>query len=477
MRESRTRGFDSSSQWGWLLSACAILVASCGGSGDGGDTSDGGAALEAKLGPMGGAATHGTRSSHAFKEPAPNLDAEAADKHGAGDKTFEAVFVSEPAPVNAGLGPQFNNDACNKCHVRNGRGRPIIDETGTNSHMLVRISSDDGERVHPGGPRGVGEFGTQIQDQSLYDAEPEANLDLTWETSTGKFGNGETFTLREPNLEVSPRRPDRWPDQFMTSLRQPPPVHGMGLLEAIPRETILEMADPDDADGDGISGRVNRVWDPTRPEGERDDAIGRFGLKANVASLRQQVALAYRDDMGVTSPVFPVEDPARATEVSEQTLRLNTFYVQTLGVPPRQIPEDDDRARRAARGFKTFREIGCADCHRTSLETGSDYPIEALRNQTIHPFTDLLLHDMGEGLADGRPDHEATGREWRTPPLWGIGATGRVQPKANYLHDGRAETLTEAILWHGGEAKSARETFRTMGDEKRDELITFLETL
>ena len=246
----------------------------------------------------------------------------------------------------------------------------------------------------------------------------------------------------------------------------PPPVIGLGLLEAISDETLLSMTDPNDEDGDGISGRVNMVWDRVTATTK----IGRFGLKASQPNLEQQSAAAYDGDMGVSNPLFPGDD--EETDIDQDTLDLATFYVQSLAVPNRLETDDQD----VRKGEQFFYGIGCNQCHVATLETGQT-DIEEVSNQKIQAFTDLLLHDMGEGLADNRPDFQANGREWRTTPLWGIGLTQRVLGVQNFLHDGRARTLEEAILWHGGEAEEVKNDFMNLSEKEREQLIDFLNTL
>jgi CxxC motif-containing protein (DUF1111 family) len=333
--------------------------------------------------------------------------------------------------------------------------------------MLIRVSDPAGEPVHPGGPPAIEGIGIQIQDHAIWEEEPEADVSIDWKTIEGEYADGTSFELRRPVLEIEPTEPKKWPDEYQTSLRQPPPVHGLGLLEAVPAERIIARADPDDADGDGISGRVNRVWSATS---EESGVLGRFGHKANAPDLLHQTAAAYRDDMGVTNPLFTTGE--ETIDIGQETLEASTHYAQTLAVPGRARVDDPE----VRRGRRRFGEAGCVDCHVETMKTGS-HEVAALEDQTIHPYTDLLLHDMGEGLADGRSDYRATGSEWRTPPLWGIGVTQRVLPGAGYLHDGRARTLAEAILWHGGEAAESREAFRTMSEAERAALLAFLRAL
>jgi CxxC motif-containing protein (DUF1111 family) len=253
---------------------------------------------------------------------------------------------------------------------------------------------------------------------------------------------------------------------MLTSLRLPPPVFGLGLLEAVDASTLRAMSDPDDRNADGISGRVNEVWDVQA----RTLAPGRFGQKANSPNLLQQSAEAYFNDMGVTTPLFPSPDGTH--EVTQETLEAAAFYAQSLAVPARTSLDDAE----VHHGEELFRSLGCEHCHRATLETGQ-HPVPELSHQRIHPYTDLLLHDLGPGLADGRPDGAASGDEWRTTPLWGLGLTQTVLPYASYLHDGRARTLEEAILWHGGEAQRSRDGFHALSATERTALIKFLGSL
>jgi CxxC motif-containing protein (DUF1111 family) len=253
---------------------------------------------------------------------------------------------------------------------------------------------------------------------------------------------------------------------------------GLGLLEAIPEATILANEDPNDANNDGISGVANRVWDAAAQQ----TTIGRFGWKAGAPNLIQQTAGAYNGDMGITSPLFPAEscegdrtDCARhEPEVNAATVLAVARYMQTLAVPARRGLDDRD----ANSGEMTFYQLGCAACHTPTMKTGTlDGVPSIVPNEFIHPYTDLLLHDMGPDLADGRPDFQATGREWRTPPLWGIGLVKVVNGHTRFLHDGRAQDLQEAVLWHGGEAKKSRDAFTALTADARRQLIKFLESL
>jgi CxxC motif-containing protein (DUF1111 family) len=435
----------------------------------------------------GGETTAFNRTSQGFGQPAPNLTEKELELHILGDRAFEATFVTSPAPINAGLGPQFNNTSCIACHIRDGRGMP---EKGS---LLVRVSLPMALSAKPsatarppsifqvdpkssatlteasvslGNALPVTGLGTQIQDQAVYGVQPKANINIEWKEQSGTYGDGKPFRLRSPQLDITLPGGKPLPSDILTSLRLPPPVFGRGLLEAIPEKAVVALADPKDRNRDGISGKVNRVWDVR----QQKLVLGRFGLKANNPNLLQQNAAAYVNDMGVTNPLFPEKDGSH--EIDRKTLEASTFYTQTLSVPARTLMNDPG----VRNGEKLFTQANCAACHISTLQTG-DHPVKAIAHQTIHPYTDLLLHDMGSGLADGRPDFDATDQEWRTPPLWGIGLTQAVLPYSSYLHDGRAQTLEESILWHGGEAEGSKEMFRQMSKGDRQALIRFLSSL
>jgi len=412
----------------------------------------------------GGDTTVEVRTSVAFSLPAPNLTPEELEHHLAGDVAFDATFVTGAAPVHGGLGRVFNNTSCTGCHNRDGRGRPTLGE-GATSQALVRVSLAGGTPEVPGGAVPVPRIGTQIQDHAVFGATPEAAITLAWTERPGAYGDGEAFSLRAPNLTILVEGTPLAAD-VATSLRLPPAVFGLGLLEAVAAETLAGLADPDDDDGDGISGRTNTVWDPRAGVA----AVGRFGLKANTVDLEVQAAAAYANDMGIGNPLF-VDVDGNTTELAERDLAAAAFYTRTLGVPARA-----PMTEAARRGEQRFADFGCARCHTPRLRTGA-HPIAALAEQDIEPYTDLLLHDLGDGLADGRPDFAASAREWRTPPLWGLGLVEVVLPGASYLHDGRARTLAEAILWHGGEAEHARERFRLASRRDRDAVLAFLRAL
>jgi CxxC motif-containing protein (DUF1111 family) len=377
------------------------------------------------------------------------------------------MFVAAPSVNNPGLGPRFNNASCAGCHLGDGRGPPLIGRGPRRSIGLVRISLADTEPERPGGPGAVPGLGTQLQDHATFGFAPEATIQLAWDEQVGSYDDGTPYTLRGPALTMALPNGRPLPPNVLVSFRTPPPTFGRGLLEAIPDDPILMRADPDDGDGDGISGRPNWVWD-LPSNGVR---LGRFGVKASTASLLEQTGLAYSQDMGVSNPLFPELDGS--TDIDQRTLDAVTFYLRTLAVPKRRNAADP----RVIAGEALFVQAGCGACHQPSLTTGPS-SVAALAHQQIFPYSDLLLHDLGPGLADGRPDFQAGESEWRTPPLWGLGLAETVLGgAATYLHDGRARTLEEAILWHGGEAARSSAIFRGASAADRDALVRFLRSL
>jgi CxxC motif-containing protein (DUF1111 family) len=425
--------------------AVLCVLAACGGGGDGEDR-------------QGGDTTVDDRTRDAFRHPATNLTTEQRETFLGGNSTFAFRWQ---IPV---LGPLFNHEACVGCHGGNGRGLSQIGNGSLLSQALIRVSLATGVPDVPGGNVPVPGLGLQLQDHAT-SGLPEVIVTQSWIERTEVYDDGEVVSLRAPRIE--PRRPDGTllPSDIRTSYRQAPGVFGLGLLEAVAEDTLLGLADPDDRDGDGISGRANVVWDLER----KTTAIGRFGHKATIATLREQTAAAFDGDIGLTSALFLEPDGRR--DLTDEQLEETTLFVSAIAVPA-AAPRD----AAAQQGRALFDQLGCASCHVPTLVTG-DHRIAQLAAQTIHPYTDLLLHDMGDELSDGRTDFTAHGPEWRTPPLWGIGLAQVVSPDATFLHDGRARTLAEAILWHGGEAMASREAFRRAPRPSRDALIRFLQTL
>lgn len=405
------------------------------------------------------------------------------------------IAQSSPVHQSGVLGPRFNSSSCITCHAMDGRGATPME--GVDLHQLVaHVSVPGTDSV--GAPLPHPYYGSQL---GTGGDSPEGRLRVRYEDVQGQFDDGTPWTMRRPVYDFQDMEsgslginlPDvdgspGWNDEAEFSPRIAPMLAGLGFLEAVADETILAMEDADDADGDGISGRVNRVWD----EASGTTVPGRFGWKSNQPSLRQQVASAFVQDLGITSPLYPVEDcgdlqddcdPGSSPELGGSDVIAVEHYLQGLTLPPRRNFDDPQ----AIAGMHLFKAANCQACHVPKLQTGTTHPIAAYRDISIEPFTDLLLHDMGPELADGRPHFDASGSEWRTPPLWGLSYVGHVlglpdtceDPESggatpNFLHDGRARSLMEAILWHGGEAESSRNVVLGMTATEREQLLAYV---
>ena len=411
-------------------------------------------------------------TANAFSYPSPVLDASARRAFAVGNAIFRANWVQAPASAAGldGLGPLFNARSCSSCHLRDGRSRPPEHDEFERHGLLVRI----GQRTGTGADLPHPNYGVQLQDQALPGAAPEARIDVQWQLRTGVYGDGEPFTLLAPRYELLELADGPLGDGTVLGGRTAPHLIGMGLLEAIPAAALHTLADPDDRDGDGISGRVHVLPDT----GE----IGRFGWKATAPSVRAQTAGALVHDMGITSPAHPVDVRTAAQrlrlpfaeggepELDAHKLDRLVFYAQAIA-PPRPRAEDPAAVEQ---GRQHFVDFGCAACHVPSWTTGDAVFTPALAGVEFAPYTDLLLHDLGPELADEKHDGAATPAEWRTAPLWGIGLIPAVNGHDRLLHDGRARGVAEAILWHGGEAERARERFRTATAAERAALLTFV---
>lgn len=438
-----------------------------------------------------------------FELPAANLPEHKRPQFHAGKALANQPWIKAPTGTDArdGLGPVYNARTCLACHVNGGRGRVPDTSDEPIFAAIVRVSVP-GEADPAIGSKPDVVYGEQFQGQSVAlshqlrgritpkdpatnpEAPPEARIFIDWDEHIFTYADGETVTLRSPNTRIDELGYGSLTDNMLLSLRAAPAIAGMGLLEAIDQADINALSDEHDRDGDGISGRVNLVWDF-----EREKVVpGRFGWKANRANLRITTAGAFQGDVGITNPVFPdqpctEEQPrcqrtpsgnnAQGFELPEHLLELTVGFVRNIGVPEGRPP-----TKQAVQGQSIFHEAGCAACHHPSFKTApQSSDLAHLGEQIIWPYTDLLLHDMGAELADGRPDYRANGREWRTPPLWGIGLSARVNGINTLLHDGRARSVEEAILWHGGEGEAARTEFVTLSKEERQALIAFVESL
>ncbi|HAS6192175.1 TPA: c-type cytochrome [Vibrio vulnificus] len=425
---------------------------------------------------------------NAFSLPAANLPMSKRLDFSVGNSFFRNPWVSAPASTDArdGLGPLFNTNGCQNCHIKDGRGHPPEKGDSHAVSMLVRLSipaltAEQKKAVITSGVIPEPTYGGQLQDFALQDQKPEGQISIRYSDVPVTFSDGTTVVLRKPTVEIRDLAYGEMHPQTLLSARVAPPMIGLGLLESIAEETLLQWADEDDRNQDGISGKLNKVWDVQT----QSLAIGRFGWKAGQPTLMQQNAAAFNGDLGLTSHLFPQEnctdrqDLCRklpnggSPEVSDNILDFVEFYSQHLAVPIRRNVNDPQ----VKLGETLFVQSGCESCHKQTVKTAKREALPALSEQTIHPYTDLLLHDMGSGLADNRPEYLANGQEWRTPPLWGIGYTQEVNDHTYFLHDGRARNLMEAVLWHGGEAEAAKQNVLKMSAKERDALIAFLNSL
>lgn len=447
----------------------------------------------------GGAATS-TKGfdADAFSHSSGNMPFERELDFKVGNGLFRKLWVTAPSStqVSDGLGPLYNARSCQSCHLKDGRAHPPTGPEDPAVGMFLRLSvpAEPGD-LRPEvaaiedylGTLPDPTYGGQLQNFAIVGHRAEGRMTIDYAEVPVTLADGEVVSLRKPSyglgdLAYGPPAPD-----LRISPRVAPQMIGLGLLEAVPDADILAMEDFDDTDGDGISGRANRVWS----EEHGRVMLGRFGWKAGQATIRGQSASAFSGDIGISTSLRPegwgectaAEAVCRAApdghgadggpEAGDAVLDLVTFYSRNLAVPARRDPGDPE----VLRGKRVFHEAGCAACHRPKFVTArlEDQPEQSF--QLIWPYTDLLLHDMGDGLADGRPEARATGTEWRTAPLWGIGLTEAVTGQASFLHDGRARTLLEAVLWHGGEAEPARDAVVALPTADRDALVRFLESL
>ncbi|MEO0661770.1 MAG: di-heme oxidoredictase family protein [Planctomycetota bacterium] len=465
-----------------LIAAFAATWVGCGGSGSGGD------AVSAPIVPAeeefpGGSTTTALISQLSFSRPLSNLNLAEADGFFIGSSLFDAPWVTAPSSVISrdGLGPVFNARACSGCHPRDGRGAPPLTETEAALALLFRLG-------HPTpGPSGVSApdsvYGDQLQPAAVQGVDGEGNVAVGHIPVTGSYADGTPFEIQRPVYDFVDLAYGPLDAETVLSPRVAPAVFGLGLLAAITEDDLLALEDPDDADGDGVSGRANLVPDVVNG----GTSIGRFGWKAGQPSLRQQSTAAFAGDIGITSDEFPddpVTDEQRGVidvdrydggdpELDANAVGHVEFYMHTIAPPKRRAFRD----AAIVEGRATFRAIGCAECHTPRFETGVLAAFPELSNQTIFPYTDLLLHDMGPDLADGIVEHGADGAEWRTPPLWGVGLIETVNGHQRLMHDGRARGVEEAILWHGGEGESAKQRFMELTAAERAALIAFVEDL
>ncbi len=447
--------------------------------------------------PGGAATTRKLINRDIFSQFSANLSFDDQERFSLGNGFFRKVWVAAPASTQGsdGLGPLFNSRGCQNCHLKDGRGHPPMGADDDGVSMFLRVSvpaTTNAEKaaIASGAENVIPEptYGTQLQDFAVTGLKAEGQMKVTYTDKPVTLGDGTVVVLRDPTYSVAdlgygPMAPD-----VELSPRVAPPMIGLGLVEAIPQEDILAHADPGDADHDGISGRPN--WARDLVSGQL--MLGRFGWKAGAPTIRSQAAEAFAGDLGISTPLnnkpygdcMPAETDCLGMPTGEQAnlgvgeapdpiMDLVTFYSQNLAVPARRNMDDPA----VLRGKEAFYTIGCTGCHTPKFVTSRQAINDAQKFQLIWPYSDFLLHDMGDGLADFRDEGQASGYEWRTAPLWGVGLTETVSGHTFFLHDGRARNLTEAILWHGGEAQAARDKFANLPKASRDDLLAFLGSL
>ncbi len=422
---------------------------------------------------LGGEGTIFDEGAEALLYPARNLSQAHRGPFQLGDGIFNRNWVPAPASPQGseGLGPTYNAISCSACH--DNRGSPPKHDGARFVGLLLRLSIP-GADEH-GGPLPEPRYGDQLQPYGIFKIPGEGAPNVTYNEVAGTYGDGESFSLRRPAYAIGGLAFGPLDPRVLISPRLAPQTVGLGLLQAVDEATILSFAARN-------GGKPNRVWDARL----RTAALGRFGWKAGQPSLEQQAAGAFHNDIGITSALYPSENcpdvqvacasAARATSQPElEAFREQAIVVHTYGLAvPARRNLDDAKARH---GERLFYAAGCPACHIPRMTTGTLAEWPELSKQTIRPFTDLLLHDMGPELADGRPEFLATGSEWRTAPLWSLGLVQAIDGDLFLMHDGRARGFAEAILWHGGQAQNSREAFRTMSKADRDAMIAFLSSL
>lgn len=461
--------------------ACAVLCAAvCAGLAGGAARSgvDGDAGLTTA--DLGGPATVQGEGRRALLQWQRGLEGAALEHARQGLAVFNTDFEAYVAgvPRRSGLGPLFNSRSCESCHNNMGRGRMRATSGVVPAALVLQLSR---RRAAGQGMEPDPVYGVNINPSAIDGVAAEAEVSVEWQFERGQYPDGSTYELRRPRFRLSKLGYGPLAADTLISPRLAQPIIGVGLLEAIPEPDLLRVADPEDRDGDGVSGRPNWVRSDTG-----EPVLGRFGWKASQPSVLSQTAAAAHAEMGLTTTLHPMascttrqraclEAAARtgSPELADVDLARLVFFQRALGVPARRAAT----APQVTRGENLFVAIGCATCHRPTWRIATVPGLPALDGAIIHPFTDLLLHDMGADLADGRPDQEASGSEWRTAPLWGLSRTREVVGEVALLHDGRARSVEEAILWHGGEADAARDGFKRLSRADREALLGFLETL
>ena len=439
----------------------------------------------------GGKTTNFVKNKNSYSLPARNLDKNLRINFLVGNSLFRRIWEDAATSENIakdGLGPFFSSTSCDGCHISDGRGHlPTLEIDKDLVSAVIQIGQPAKiENVYEKN-RDDSIYGGQLSEFSTESVLEEAEISIKYEFLNVAYDDGSIIQLKKPRVIIDKLNYGNLESNTSSSIRIAQMMIGLGLIENIAEENILKLEDVDDSDGDGISGKANYSWDLQ----ENKFKLGRFGWKASQPTVLQQTADAFYHDMGLSNKFYPnasncTESQVECNksisgnseiydnfEVSNDQLDLVTFYSSQLGVPAARNQKKPD----VIAGRKLFYDIGCNSCHVEKHITRGDGPFENLNNQVISPYSDFLLHDMGEGLSDDVPEFQANGNEWRTPPLWGIGLTKIVSGRESYLHDGRAETLEEAILWHGGESILTINKFKKLDINERNQLLKFISSL
>lgn len=410
--------------------------------------------------------------------PIKNLNDEDYDKFILGRSFIKIPWVEAPSATTArdGLGPLFNANTCNSCHPKNGRGTLYNNSNKISRSLIAKVSiKNDGSEEHQKLAKYKGSvpeptYGGQFSINAIHDLKFEAKPHIEYESIKVNFPDGEIDTIYKPIYSLTDLQYGKLHKDSILTFRLAPSLNGLGLIEDISDEDILKNVDEHDKNSDGISGRANYVYSPVSKKIE----IGRYSWKAHTASIKHQIADAAHNDMGLTTTVFPnenctklqsdcnnAEKPRDAIDITDLRLNAMDFYIKN------RKTYSAKKTKKYLEGLKIFKSIDCAKCHINTFTTKSGIKIA--------PYTDVLLHDMGEGLADGRTEFKASGSEWRTAPLWGLALHEKINKKTpRLLHDGRAKDFQEAILWHGGEATKSKELYKNLKKEERKKLLEFL---
>lgn len=417
-------------------------------------------------------------SKMAFMREQKGLNNDEIDQFILGKSFFRIPWVEAPSATTArdGLGPLFNANTCMHCHPGNGAGVAVNKDGTMTRSLLLRLSHKnpkDIKLLKKVGFEPDSTYGAQLSKNGNHNVVAEGEPVVSYEELKGQYPDGTSYTLRKPTYSVINKGYGEFDEDTVLAPRIGSALIGLGQLELISEKDILAYQDIDDKDGDGISGKANYAFDPET----NSTKLGRFTWKASATTVKHQSAGAAHNDMGLTNPLFPVHNctkkQAACMEESEkgrfdfelpaQRLDAIAYYLSNLAIPKQRKTE------KHLDGSKLFRSLSCTSCHVASYKTASGIEIK--------PYSDLLLHDMGDGLADGRSEFLASGSEWRTAPMWGMGLYEKVSGEANYLHDGRARNIEEAILWHGGEAEKSKKAFMALDKSAREKVLDFLKSI